>query len=476
MLRFRVIKSPTQGEAFAKRHAFIVACMASLIFFPNLVAAEGDAAFRLSTFSAEVTPPLGHALMAGGIAPASEIIDPLSCKGVVLIGDESPVVIAAIDWCELRNDAYDLWRDSLAAAAGTDRKRILLSCIHQHDTPIADLTAQRLLDGVGLEKALCDVEFHQAAVEKTAAALKESLAASVPITHYGVGQAEVRQVASNRRVVMPGGKPSFPRNSATADPEIRAADVGTIDPFLKTLSFWNGEEAVAALSFYAVHPMSYYGKGGVTYDFVGMARENRQAETPTTFQMYLSGCSGDVTAGKYNDGSPDNRAVLADRIHEGMVAAWEATEKHPLEKVEFRSVELVLAPRATGGFTKEAMLERLADKEHTTFQRIMAAMGLSWRMRMIEDQLPVDLPVLDFGHALYLLMPAESFVQYQLEAQRLRPDRFVVTAGYGECGPGYIPSFEATKEGFIEAHTWCWVAPGSDARMLEAMQAALTGE
>lgn len=476
MVCLRKIEFSRMREALARGAVLLLVCAALLTQSPIPAESEASPSFRLSSFSAEVTPPLGHALMAGGIAPASEIIDPLVCKGVILIGDESPVVIAAIDWCELRNDAYDLWRDSLAAAAGTDRKRILLSCIHQHDTPIADLTAQRLLDEVGLEKALCDVEFHQAAVEKTAAALKQSLTQTVPITHYGVGQAEVEQVASNRRVVMPGGKPSFPRNSATADPDIRAADVGTIDPFLKTLSFWNGEEAVAALSFYAVHPMSYYGKGGVTYDFVGMARENRQAETPSTFQMYLSGCSGDVTAGKYNDGSPDNRAVLADRIHEGMVAAWEATEKHPLENIEFRSVDLVLSPRATGGFTEEAMLERLRDPEHTTFQRILAAMGISWRKRMIEDQQPIDLPVLDFGEALYLLMPAESFVQYQLEAQKMRPDRFVVTAGYGECGPGYIPSFEATKEGFIEAHTWCWVAPGSDARMLEAMQAALAGE
>ena len=42
--------------------------------------------FRLATFQAEVTAPIGHALMGGGIAPASEVIDPLYCKGVVLLG------------------------------------------------------------------------------------------------------------------------------------------------------------------------------------------------------------------------------------------------------------------------------------------------------------------------------------------------------------------------------------------------------
>ena len=48
--------------------------------------------------------------------------------------------------------------------------------------------------------------------------------------------------------------------------------------------------------------MSYYGKGGVSADFLGLARKRRQADDPKVFQIYASGCSGNVTAGKYNDG------------------------------------------------------------------------------------------------------------------------------------------------------------------------------
>jgi hypothetical protein len=47
--------------------------------------------------------------------------------------------------------------------------------------------------------------------------------------------------------------------------------------------------------------------------------------------------------------------------------------------------------------------------------------------------------VIDFGPAALALLPAESYVEYQLLAQKVRPDDFVLTAGYGECGPGYIP-------------------------------------
>ena len=55
------------------------------------------------------------------------------------------------------------------------------------------------------------------------------------------------------------------------------------------------------------------------------------------------------------------------------------------------------------------------------------------------------MPVLDFGMAQLLLLPGESYVEYQLLAQEPRPDSFVVTMGYGECAPGYIPTEQARR-------------------------------
>lgn len=451
--------------------------MNTTIRFPVLLGALMAAAvavpvsaLQISTFSTEVTCPMGHALMGGGIMPAKDVVDPLYANGLVLLGAGDPIVIVVMDWCEIRNDAYDYFRDEVAKAAGTTRERVLLSCVHQHDTPIPDFTAQRLLDEHGLPNALCDVPYVKESIERVCHALRVSLQAPRNVTHYGTGQAAVEGVASNRRVVAADGSVSFPRNSATADPAIRDAPIGTHDPYLKTLSFWDGDQAIAALNFYAVHPMSYYGKGGVSADFVGMARRQRQADDPAVHQFYVSGCSGDVTAGKYNDGALENRPVLAQKIYDAMVAAWDATERHPIEDVTFRVAKMSLDPKETEGFTEEEMKAILADETKTTFDRILAAMGLSWRMRL--DQ-PIDVPAIDFGNAQYLLMPAESFVGYQLMAQELAPDEFIVTAGYGECAPGYIPTAQATEEKFNDHHSWCWVAPGAEERMRAAMAEAL---
>jgi hypothetical protein len=220
--------------------------------------------------------------------------------------------------------------------------------------------------------------------------------------------------------------------------------------------------------------MSHYGKGGVSADFVGLARRRRQEELPGVFQVYVYGCSGNVTAGKYNDGSPENRAVLAGRIARAMADAWEATERHPIEQVDLRTAALRLDPRDGPGFTVEDLGTRLIT-DPRPFGQCLAALGLSWRKRADAGH-AIDVPALDLGKAQLLLLPGESYVEYQLLAQQTRPDSFVVTMGYGECATGYVPTDEHFREDDSNLRDWCWVAPGSEARMARAIESALRGE
>jgi hypothetical protein len=451
----------------------LMVAVASVVlgFGPEYPAAVKQAKHTIAVFSADVTPPIGHACMGGGIAPVKAVDDPLYAIGFVLMGDGKPIVVTAIDWCEIRNDAYERWRSVLAEAAGTTPERVLVTAQHQHDAPIADLQAQRLLDKYKAAGSICNLEFHEQAVQRVAKALKDSLQKPHAITHYGIGQGKVIELASNRRYIGPDGKPRHNRMSATRDSKIRAAEEGNIDPWLKTLSFWNGDQPVLALSCYATHPMSYYGSGRVSSDFVGLARKRRQTDDTKVTQIYTSGCSGNVTAGKYNDGSTANRAVLADKIYKGMTEAWKATERHPLKEIGFRSTKMRLEPRDGPGFTIADLTKRLKE-DKKPFGQCLAALGLSWRERA-DAGATIDVPALDFGKAQLVLMPAEAYVEYQLMAQKIRPDSFVVVMGYGECAPGYIPHEQAVKENDGNLHDWNWVAPGAEARMREALEKVL---
>src|SRR5436309_6827483 len=123
--------NPTRREALAA----MVAVSGGIC--PPLATAR-EPRLTLSTFTAEVTVPLGHPLMGGGIAPAKEVVDPLFAHGFVLQGVGKPVAFVALDWCEVRNGAYELFREKIAKAVGTEPVRVMLCCLHLHDAPIAD--------------------------------------------------------------------------------------------------------------------------------------------------------------------------------------------------------------------------------------------------------------------------------------------------------------------------------------------------
>ncbi|MBI3880384.1 MAG: hypothetical protein HY301_10025 [Verrucomicrobia bacterium] len=459
---------PESGR-FARREflkrAGITVGMGAFAIRPRAATAT---AFRLATFSAEVTVPMGHALMGGGIKPAERVVDLLLARGFALLGGERPLVLVSVDWCEIRNDAFDRWRTVLAEAAGTSPDRVLVTSTHCHDAPVADLRAQRLLDEHSPGVNITDLAFHESAVQRVASALREGLKRAQLVTHIGTGEARVEGVASNRRFIPDSGGISYARMSRAVMGQATAAPEGTIDPFLKTVSFWNGNRAVCSLHSYATHPMSHYGQGQVSCDFVGLARNRRQADDAGCFQIYASGCSGNVTAGKFNDGSPAARTQLTQRIYDAMVAAEKSTERHPLCQVNWRASELHLTPRSGAGFSSNDSLKILADPNAKSFAKCLAAMNLSWRERVGRGQ-PIGVPVIDFGPAQILLLPAESYVEFQLFAQWVRPEIFTLVAGYGECAPGYIPIEKARAELDSNLHDWCWVDPGAESAMKETI-------
>lgn len=425
--------------------------------------------YRLATFSADITPPPGSPLCGGWITPVRVVDDPLRALGVVLLGGEKPIVLCALDWVETNNSAYDAWRNALAAAAGTDPRHVAVQCVHPHDSPWANLKAHELAQQADPALHLMHPEGFHAAVEATAQALKQSLPAAQPVTHVGTGTARVEQVASARRVLGPQGTVIFSRTSTCADPTYREAPEGTIDPFLKTLSFWNADQPVAALHYYATHPMSRYGQGRVSSDFCGLARDRRQREQPQVFQAYFTGCAGDITAGKYNDGSPGMREVLSNRIQTAMRSAWETTERRPLTTVRWSTAPVSFRPRPEAGFSEAALRAVLADATAAPASRLKAAIVLSWIERI---DTPVDIACLHIENAKLLNLPGEPFIHYQLLAQRQQPDAFVCVAGYGDGGMGYLPQKQSFTEGGYEP-SMCFVAQDAEELLTSAMQQVL---
>ncbi|MFA5191545.1 MAG: hypothetical protein WC740_12505 [Verrucomicrobiia bacterium] len=432
---------------------------------------------RIATFRADVTPPLGSPLCHGGVSNAMTIVDPLTARGVVLLmPEQKPIVLCAVDWVVNSNAGYDEWRKALAEAAGTTVERVAVHTVHQHDTPGCDFTTEDLLAAQGLTNRFSNVPFAHEAIARTAKAAHEAMREPKAVTHVGVGQAKVEQFASNRRVAGPDGKVKYVRYSACRIPAARAAPEGVIDPFVRVLSFWDGDQPHAVLSYYATHPQSYYGRGGVSADTVGIARAMREAALPGVPHIHFDGAGGNVTAGKYNDGSPENRPALARRLARGLEEAWKVTRKSPLSAADIEwHVKAVALPLREELADEAPAIKLLADTSAKVGDRARAARQLAWSHRCKAGH-RIDLSCLRVGPARVLHMPGELFVEYQLAAQRMRPDAVVCMAAYGDDGCGYIGTEIAYSQGGYEASKVSHVAPQVERVLMDAMKLLLGAE
>lgn len=85
----------------------------------------------------------------------------------------------------------------------------------------------------------------------------------------------------------------------------------------------------------------------------------------------------------------------------------------------------------------------------------------------------IPLSCLKLGNARVLHMPGELFVEYQLAAQRMRPDDFITMAAYGDYGPGYIGTKIAYGQGGYETGRVSRVAPKVENVLMDAMEELL---
>lgn len=422
-------RSPRRGRA-----AWIVApwCVAALIVcsaWGRPLVADPP---RVATFECDITPPPGQPLFSGDLL--TTVAEPLLAKGVVLESGGKRVVLCALDWCMVSNGTHLSMRRRLADAVGGSPDDVAVQTLHQHNAPMADIDAQRLLAQHGDATAHIDPEWLDATEHRMADAARAAVARLAPFDRVGTGKGLVDRVASSRRVRDAKGR--IPVRMSLAAPALRELPEGTIDPFVRTVTFAVGDKPLARLHYYATHPQVKYNDGIATSDFVGIAREALE-DREGVFQVYFTGCGGDITVGKYNDGTPAARQAFADRLLAGMTAAIEATAYEPVDAIMWRAEPVVLPRRDDADFTDKVCLDRIRDPKSAPVQKLYrSAMRISSLHRGTE---PIVIGCLEAGNARVLHLPGEPLVDFQLAAQRMCPDRFVAVAGYGDNTTGYIP-------------------------------------
>lgn len=441
--------------------------LALLLWLPLLTPAQE---VKVATFDIDATPPLGAPMAYDPVKRLDELT--LRARGIVLTGGEKPVVLCAVDWIGIANEGHDAFCAALAEAAGTTADHVTVHTLHQHDAPGCDFTAEKIIRDLDLKDyGRFEGTFHRQVIQRLADAVRAAVAQAKPVTHYGKGVAEVKEVASNRRIMGPGGRIRAMRLTTTKDPVLRAEPEGTIDPQVTLLSFWNKETPVAVLSYYACHPQSYYRLGIPSPDFPGIARFFRGQDVPEALHVHFNGAGGNLGAGKYNDGNRENRLLLAQRLADGMKRAYQSTEKFPITSADIGWATVPVSLPPGKHLTEESLIHGLKTEPARGY--IAKADQLAW-LRRCEAGHQIRISCLRLGQSRVLHLPGELFVEYQLAAKAMRPDLHVSLAAYGDYGPGYIGTTVAYGEGGYETSERASnVAPEVEPILMDAMKTLL---
>lgn len=444
-----------------------------LFCLPDLKAGSSD--LEVSTFSVEITPKLGTPVGQGFIPIFTSIENPILARGILLRDSGLSCVICTLDLMEVHNESYDFLRREIGKAAGVSESQVALQCIHLHTAPALSEAAHKLEFPEDDPRRIATAAYIREIAGKLSSAIQKSRKEDQwhSVTQIGTGKAEVKKVASNRRIPKPDGSIQGRGSNTGKAPDLRKLPEGLIDPDVRSISFEGKDGAIAQIHFYASHPQSFYGDRRVSYDVPGIIRDRLEKKTGV-FQLYITGCGGDIAFGKYNDGSPEYRARIANRLQDGIERSVASLKHETPGPMKWATEPMSFPLRTDKAFTAAANKEILSNPKASAAARRKAAIALAWIER-VKSGKPVELSCLSFGKIKMLHLPGEPFVQYQLAAQKMRKDRFVCVAGYGDCGMGYIGGDRIyTDRGGYE-QTYAFAGPCEEL-FLSKMKSLLTDE
>ncbi len=454
-----------------------------MIFF-NISGEEGllsryseGSGLQIAVFDVDATPPVGSRLAYNTMVNVWDM--GLRARGIVILGPEDPIVLLSVDWIGIANEGQDEFKLALANAARTTPERVAVHTVHQHDAPACDFTVERILIEEGVNPMAFEGSFAREVIQRLEKAVRQAILNPLPVTHIGMGEAPVRMVASNRRILDSDGQIRG-RMSSCRDSSLIAEPEGVIDSMVSLISFWNSDNPVAVLSFYASHPQSYYMTGIANPDFPGLARFLRQLEVPHALHVHFNGAGGNIAAGKYNTGARENRYILAERLADGMKRAWINTRLEPVktETVKWIVEPVALSPSPILEEMQVQIRENMLKKDRTQGEENRFTNNMSkipWFQRCQAEE-KINLGCLMLGQVRILFMPGELAVEYQLASKSERPDLFVAMAAYGDYAPGYISTAIQYEQGGYEAGPASAVAPEVENILMTAINKLLNNQ
>ncbi|OGD22676.1 MAG: hypothetical protein A2W03_16370 [Candidatus Aminicenantes bacterium RBG_16_63_16] len=315
---------------------------------PGLQAPAKPGTLRVGYGKADITPELGTPCALGLDDELLEVFDPLYIRAVWLQSGERTVLILTGDVIGVSGGDSDAFAALVEKAVGVPQSHILITSTHTHQTANSRWETGRFLAPYGLEEKFVSLKFKDQYVAGLLKAARQAKASAVPC-ELAYAEFPVRDIASNRRLPIGGGKVEFRSSRATAD--MRAKPEGKIDPLLRAVLFRSLQDAsLIGIVNYNCHPTAAGGEelGYATGDFPGVGMTMAEDKMGNLKLLHLTGTAGEINPGKYVENDSGTAAgrkravqLMGERYAQaiqgavGKARSWSAVTKLELSRESF---------------------------------------------------------------------------------------------------------------------------------------------
>ncbi len=156
---------------------------------PGSAGIKKSSGLTIAVFDVDATPPVGSYMAYNPVKNTWDMS--LRARGIVLCGAGKPIVLCSVDWIGIGNDSQDESKKVLSEAAGTSPERVAVHTIHQHDAPICDFGVEKFLLDKGINPMSFESSFTRKVLHLIADVIRTSMEQPQPVTHIGLGEAQV---------------------------------------------------------------------------------------------------------------------------------------------------------------------------------------------------------------------------------------------------------------------------------------------
>lgn len=408
---------------------------------------------KVGFYEADITPPLGS-IIPGDFAAryATEVLDPLYVRTVVVKNDETSLAIASVDACGITADITERIRKRVTEFIPMGPEQIMITATHAHGA------GPTLNWG---EEVVTDEHYLKDLVERTSDAIVHAWKKADESEMF-VGREEIHDISFVRVYRMKDG--SLKTNPGSANKDKIDKPCSAIDPELYVLAVKSGDVFAGGIINFATHPATI-ATTQITGDYISvLSREMKKIYGQQFVTVYINGTCGDINhinpfdENTYIDAYKTYKRVgetIAKKASEAIGNAQSIAD----DKLAFAvsSVEVKLRkPDEERLIWAKRWFESLGDNliESTPGSKNYINTFFALQTFLIQadkrTKRKIDLQVFKIGPCYIFGNPCQMFVKFGKKIKKACGN-FCFVSAFANDYCGYVPTPECMKEGVYEA-------------------------